>query len=117
MDTFNDVEWYSNFDLKSGYWQEEMAEESIPLTAFSSANGHWEFLRVAFGLKNAPADFSRLMFRVLGNLSFVQIYFDDFYIASKSAEDHLNHLTIVIEKLKEANLKINFKKCNFSKSL
>jgi len=55
------------------------------------------------------------MFRVLGNLSFVQIYFDDFYITSKSAEDHLNHLTIVIEKLKEANLKINFKKCNFIK--
>ena len=44
------------------------------------------------------------MFQVLGNLSFVQIYFDDFYIASISAEEHLSHFTIVIEKLKEANL-------------
>ena len=68
-----------------------MAEECIPLTAFSPANVQWEFLRVAYGLKNASVDFSRLRFRVLGNLSFVHFYFDDFYIASKSAEDHLNH--------------------------
>ena len=43
LDTFNDIEWFSNFDLKSGYLQEEMAETSISLTAFWSANGHWEF--------------------------------------------------------------------------
>ena len=36
MDTFNHEEWYFNFDLKSGYLQEEMAEESIPLTALVS---------------------------------------------------------------------------------
>ena len=70
---------------------------------------------MAFGLKNAPSYFSRLMFRILGNLRFVLIYFDDFYIASKSAKEHLKHITIVIEKLKEANSKINFKKCNFFK--
>ena len=61
-----------------------MAEESILLTGFSAAGGNYECLRLPFGLKNGQA---RLMFQVLGNLSFVQIYFDYFYIASDSAEN------------------------------
>ena len=64
LDTFNGAEWILNFDLNKGYWQEEMAEESIPLTGFSAAGDHYECLRLPIGLKNGPADFSRLMFQI-----------------------------------------------------
>ena len=41
-------------DCKSGYWQIRMDKESIPLTAFSASQGHYEWIVMSFGLKNAP---------------------------------------------------------------
>ena len=56
--------WFSCLDLKSGYWQVKVHENSIPITAFRTPDGHFEFLRLPFGLRNAPADFSRIMQQV-----------------------------------------------------
>ena len=94
LDRLNGSVFFSTLDLKSGYWQVEMAEASIAKTAFSSQDGHYEFLRLPFGLKNAPEDFSRMMHMTLGDLDFVEIYLDDITIHSKSFEDHLKHISI-----------------------
>ena len=95
-----------------------MSPESIEKTAFSTPDGHYEFLRLPFGLKNAPAEFSRIMHQVLGNLKFVEIYLDDITIHSKTFDEHLSHIKIVFDKLREANLKINHEKCTWcAKSL
>ena len=87
-----------------------MDENSISKTAFSTQDGHFEFLRLPFGLKNAPADFSRMMYMTLGDLPFVEIYLDDITIHSKTFKDHLQHIKIVMDRLAEANLKINHEK-------
>ena len=113
LDRLNGSVYFSTLDLKSGYWQVEMDEASIAKTAFSSQDGHYEFLRLPFGLKNDPADFSRMMHMTLGDLDFVEIYLDDITIHSKSFEDHLNHISIVLDRLDEANLKINHDKCTW----
>ncbi len=69
---------YTTLDLNSGYWQVKLSKESIPKTAFSTPDGHFEFLRLPFGLKNAPAEFSRILQHVLGDfVTFVEIYLDD----------------------------------------
>ena len=95
-----------------------MSPESIEKTAFSTPDGHYEFLRLPFGLKNVPADFSRIMHQVLGNLNFVEIYLDDITIHSKTFEEHMSHLKIVFDKLREAKLKVNHEKCTWcSRSL
>ena len=113
LDRLSGSIFFSTLDLKSGYWQVAMHKDSIALTAFSTPDGHFEFVRLPFGLRNAPADFSRLMHRVLGDLDFVEIYLDDLTVHSKTFEEHLQHLETVFGRLREANLKLNPEKCVF----
>ncbi|CAF1017691.1 unnamed protein product [Brachionus calyciflorus] len=90
-----------------------MSPDSIEKTAFSTPDGHYEFLRLPFGLKNAPADFSGIMHKVLGNLNFVEIYLEDITVHSNTFDEHLSHLEIVFKKRREENLKINAEKCTW----
>jgi hypothetical protein len=90
-----------------------MHEDSIEKTAFSPQDHHWEFVRCPFGLKNMPSDFSRIMYLVLGDLPYVQIYLDDFSVHSESFEQHIHHIETVLDRLKEANRKINPDTCPF----
>ncbi len=48
---------FSSLDLFSGYWQVPLLPESIEVTAFSTPSGHFEWLRMPFGLKSAPITF------------------------------------------------------------
>ena len=86
LDSLQGSQWFSSLDLKSGYWQVEMDEESKPLTAFTvGLLGLYECKRMAFGLTNTPATFQRLMETCLEdlNLHWCIIYLDDIVIFSK----------------------------------
>ena len=79
-------------DLKSGYWQVEMDEESKALTAFTVGPlGFYECERMPFGLMNASATFQRLMKSCLSelHLNWHIIYLDDIIVFSKTPEEHL----------------------------
>ena len=118
LDTLNGAVWFTSLDLKSGYWQVEMDEESKGLTAFTVGPlGFYECDRMPFGLTNAPATFQRLMQSCLGNLhlQYCIIYLDDIIIFSRTLKDHLKRLRSVLEKIKEAGLKLKPSKCEFFK--
>lgn len=102
---------FSKLDFKRGFWQIKMSEESIPKTAFTVSNGQYEWLKLPFGLRNAPADFSRYMQIIFGALPFVKVYIDDIIIHSASLEEHLAHVRLVFDTLKKFNLKLNAEKC------
>ena len=113
LDRLNGSNWFTTLDLKSGYWQIEMSPDSIAKTAFSTPDGHYEFLRVPFGLKNAPSHFSRIMHQTLGAFNFVEIYLDDMTIHSKTFDEHVSHVRKVLDALRSSNLKINSEKCTW----
>ena len=109
-------QWFSSLDLKLGYWQVEMDEESKPLTAFTiGLLGFYECKRMSFGLTNTPATFQRLMKTCLGdiNLHWCISYLDDIVIFSKDLTSHLERLESVFQKLEEAGLKLKPSKCLF----
>ncbi|KAI3811353.1 hypothetical protein L1987_21074 [Smallanthus sonchifolius] len=89
--------------------------EDIPKTAFRTRYGHYEFTVMSFGLTNAPATFMDMMNRVCKPYldKFVIVFIDDILIYSKSKEDHVNHLKILLELLKTEKLYAKFSKCEF----
>ena len=115
LDALSGSVWFSVLDLQSGYWQQDIAEADKEKTAFSTHTGLWEFQRMPFGLKGAPASFQRLMMAVLAGLTWKEclVYLDDVIVFGKSFDDALAHLDDVLSAIAEAKLKLNLKKCRF----
>ncbi|EER16707.1 reverse transcriptase, putative, partial [Perkinsus marinus ATCC 50983] len=104
QDDLKGARFFTSLDLKSGYWQVPVSAADIPKTAFCPGNGFplYEFLRMPFGLHDAPATFQKLMEDILGDLPFVKIYLDDILIFSPDMETHVRHLRVVFERLSAA---------------
>lgn len=113
----NDSKIFSTLDLTSGYHQIMMDKDSIEKTAFVTPDGHFEYLRMPFGLKNAPATFQRLMNNTLRDYigKICLVYLDDIIVFAKTPEDHLARLRLIFNALRKANLKLNKNKCEFGK--
>ena len=108
--------WYTVFDLRSSYYQIPLDEESIPKAAFCTTEGSFEPVVLFFGLKDAPKTFSKLMRVVLKNYEgFTVVYIDDICIFSGTLEEHLQHIKLVLARLRQAGLTINLEKCHFCK--
>ncbi|XP_053356089.1 uncharacterized protein LOC128527651, partial [Clarias gariepinus] len=105
--------WFSSLDLRSGYWQVELAPKARPKTAFSIGQGLWQFRRMPFGLCNAPATFERLMEKVLADIprNRCVVYLDDLLVHGKEFEVALANLREVFLAIQRANLRLNSKKC------
>ena len=118
LDVLNGSCIFTSIDLKSGYWQVELDEKSIPLTAFTVGPlGFYECVRMPFGLTNAPATFQRLMESCLSDLHLIWciIYLDDVIVFSKTPEEHIARLEAVFKKISDAGLKLKPSKCKFFK--
>ncbi|GJY25583.1 putative reverse transcriptase domain-containing protein [Tanacetum coccineum] len=113
------LEWvivfFSKIDLRSGYHQLRVHEDDIPKTMFRTRYGNFEFTVMPFGLTNAPAIFMDLMNRVCRPYldKFVIVFIDDILIYSKTQEEHVEHLRLVLELLKKEKLYAKFSKCEF----
>lgn len=117
LDKLGRANYFTTLDLAKGFHQIEMEPTDIEKTAFSTIHGHYEFIRMPFGLKNAQATFQRMMNNVLkeyiGKICFV--YLDDLIIYSTSLEEHINSLNLIFKRLREVNLKIQLDKTEFLK--
>ena len=109
---------YSAIDMKSGYFHLGLSNDAKPKTAFVPGGPHgakYEFNRCPFGLSQAPAYFQRLIHEVLKGITFAFGYLDDILIFSPDNKTHLEHLEVVFQRLREADLKLKASKCNFFK--
>ncbi|GKC06018.1 reverse transcriptase domain-containing protein [Tanacetum coccineum] len=115
FDQLQGSQFFSMIDLRSGYHQLRVHEDNIPKTAFRTCYGHFEFTLMPFGLTNAPAIFMDLMNRVCRPYldKFVIVFIDDILIYSKTQEEHVEHLRLVLKLLKKERLYAKFSKCEF----
>ena len=107
----NRATYFTTLDLCTGYHHIPLGKSSIPKTAFNSPFGKYEYVKVLFGLEQAPAYFQELMTGILKDFPFAIAYLDNI-IFSKTPQEHLSHICMVFEKLKSANL--SMKKSKFS---
>ena len=110
-----DSRYFIAIDLRSGYWQIPMHDNSISLTAFRSPTGLYEFVVMPFGLRNAPATFQRSMNYLLEDLRFegVLVYLDDVLIHSSDFRHLIHLLNTVFDRFSKAGYTINLGKCQF----
>lgn len=115
LDQLGGNKYFSTLDLASGFHQIKMNPKDIEKTAFSVNYGKYEFVRMPFGLKNAPAIFQRAMNDVLrehiGKRCYV--YIDDVVVFGKDLKEHNENLRIVLKTLHKANLKVQLDKSEF----
>ena len=115
LDHLHGSDTFSVLDLLSGYHQIRIHSDDVPKTAFRTSEGLFEWTVMSFGLTNAPATFQRLMNEVFREYlgKFVLIYLDDIMIHSDGPEEHMRHLKLVLQKLREHRLYAKLSKCFF----
>jgi hypothetical protein len=116
---------FSTLDLTSGFWQVEVSPRDRHLTAFALPGvGQFQYVRMPFGLCNAPATFYRLVNQALGPieelkdsngnvLSIARAYMDDIIVASDNIDVHLAHLQAIFEIFRANRLTVNLDKCTW----
>lgn len=116
LDRLRGARYLSSLDIKSAYWQIPLEENSKEKTAFTiPGRGLFQFNTMPFGLSNAPATWQRLVDNVLGvDLEpFVFVYLDDIIAVTPTFEQHLQVLSEIFTRVREAKLTLNKDKCKF----
>lgn len=116
VDRVGAAKYVSKLDLLKGYWQVPLSERAKEISAFVTPDGLWSYSVMAFGMKNAPSTFQRLVNKVLAGLPNCEAYLDDLVVYSSSWEEHLTQLAAVFRRLSRANLTVNLAKCEFVKA-
>ena len=115
IDSLGDAQVFSTLDCNAGYWQIEIEEEDKDKTAFVTHHELFRFKRMSFGLRNAPSTFQRTIDIILATAKwqYAIVYLDDIIIFSNSVEEHLVHVSKVLDMLQRAGMTLKLKKCFF----
>jgi hypothetical protein len=130
---------FTKIDLEDAYHQIRIAFGDIYKTAFIHKNGLYEYTRMPFGLRNAPATFQRYINAMIASLNKVLYekwlqdvfddkdkaiqtlhhllaYLDDIILHSVDLTEHVQHLRVLCQLLSLHGLKAKLSKCEFARS-
>ena len=118
LDRLHGQRWFTTLDMSQAYHQGLMTEDARKYTAFTTPWSLFEWVRIPYGIMNAPPGFQRFI-----NSCLVQVaedictaYLDDVLIYSKTFQKHLEDVKQVLQCLRKKGVKLNLKKCNFFKA-
>ena len=115
IDSLGDATIFTTLDANSGYWQLPLDPDDRDKSTFTTFLGTFRFLRMRFGLRNAPATFQRALDIILSGVRWQTclVYIDDVIIFSRTIEDHFVHLDHVLTLLRNAGITLKLSKCTF----
>ena len=108
----NGCSFFSNVDMKDGFWQCPLDEESRPATSFDTHMGRFQYRKLPQGCKISPGCFQRVVDKMLAGLRYhvCCAYIDDICIYTRTFEEHCDALAAIFSRLKEFDLSISAKK-------
>lgn len=109
--------FFSTLDINSAFWSIPLRIEDRKKTGFVTQEGHFQWTCLPFGLKTSPAIFQRILSNILRkyNLSeFAANFIDDILVFSRSFDEHINHLTQLLDAIKKEGFRLKFTKCTFA---
>ncbi len=115
FESLQGASFFTKLDLRNAYYLVRIREGDEWKTAFNTPRGLFEYLVMPFGLSNAPAVFQALVNDVLRDMvdQFIYVYLDDILIFSRSLQEHVQHIRVVLQRLLENGLFVKAEKCVF----
>jgi hypothetical protein len=115
IDSLGEADIFTTLDCNSGYWQIPVHPEDREKTTFTSHFGIYQFLRLPFGLRNAPATFQPAIYIILSGIRWKTclVYLDDVIVFFSNRAPHLSHVNELLTLLRDAGLSPKLKKCHF----
>ncbi|GBG86205.1 hypothetical protein CBR_g41109 [Chara braunii] len=116
LERLGGAKYFSKLDLKAGYHQLEIHPRDRYKAAFKTRYEHFKWVVMPFGLTNAPATFQAAMTTEFRDMldRFVLIYLDDILVYSRTLDEHIVHLRVVLDRLRTTKYKVNRAKCEFA---
>lgn len=116
IDNLGSARFVTKLDLLKGYWQVPLTPSASEISAFVTPDHFLQYSVMAFGMRNAPATFQRLVNIVLSGVPNCNAYLDDLVVYSSEWSEHISLLRTVFEKLASASLTLNLAKCEFGQA-
>ena len=104
---------FSKLDLRWGFHQIELKEESRHITTFATHRGLYRYKRLMFGITSAPEKYQKIVKDVLRDCKGVANIADDLIVHGCGIEEHDKNLLAVLNRLRERGLTLNASKCQF----
>ena len=112
---------FTTLDVKDGFYQIGLDEESSKKTTFWTPFGRYRYLRMPFGISVAPEEFECKLHEKLTGLEGVEILRDDLLVVGygdtqeEADANHDENLRKLLDRAREVKLKLNSKKMNLKK--
>ncbi|EYB85899.1 hypothetical protein Y032_0289g1517 [Ancylostoma ceylanicum] len=112
--TLNGGRYFTHIDLADACLQIKVDDQSKRLLTINTHRGLYQYNRLPFGVKSAPAIFQQIMDTTLAGLQGVVAYLDDVIVVGRSVEEHQHNLNAVFKRIADSGLHVRLDKCNFA---
>ncbi|KAL7290500.1 hypothetical protein TKK_0015274 [Trichogramma kaykai] len=111
--------YFTTLDINSAFWSIPLKIQDRYKTAFVTQEGHFQWTCLPFGLKTSPAIFQRILSNIIRKYKLndnAVNFIDDIIIFSKTFNDHLKHISGLLEAILEEGFRLKFTKCKFARN-